>query len=96
MIVKFAVYDAQTGVNTLYDTKEEAIQHFWANVINFAKSNFHNTAYVVVEQNEDGSERWFTDDNQEIDKPANNKNVEEMLRFAEELAKQKTPVEVLP
>jgi hypothetical protein len=78
MITKYAVYEATNGENTLYDTKEEAIEAFWVNVIALAKSNYHNTAYMVVEQNEDGSETWFNDNNKEIENP---KTVAEKLKL---------------
>ena len=69
MNTKYAVYSAETGLNTLYDTKQEAVDAFWVNVVALAKSHFHNTAYMVVEQNEGGTETWFNDNNQEIERP---------------------------
>ena len=69
MNTKYAVYSAQVGESVLYDTKEQAIDAFWINVVSLAKSHFHNTSYMVVEQNEDGTETWFNDNNQEIERP---------------------------
>ena len=89
MITKYAVYNATSGENILYDSRDEAIQAFWANVVNFAKSQFHDTAYTVVEQHEDGTETWYNDQNQEIDKP---KTISEI----EEIISNPTPVETLP
>lgn len=95
MTIKFSVYNAQTGENTLYDTKEEALQAFWVNVINFAKSHFHNTAYMIVEQNDDGSETWSNDGNKIIDNPKGSQEIEEMMSCATSL-ENPTKVEVLP
>jgi hypothetical protein len=67
MKIKYAVYDAITGENTLYDSKEQALEAFWAYVVALAKSHFNNSAYTVVEQYEDGTEKWFNDNNQEIE-----------------------------
>ena len=79
MIRKYAVYSAITGENIIYDTKEEALQAFWTNVVSFAKSHFHNTAYTIVQQNEDGSETWFNDQNQEIEKPMSDQEIENLI-----------------
>jgi hypothetical protein len=81
MTIKYAVYNATNGENVLYETKEEALQAFWVNVVKFAKSHFHNSAYMVVQQNEDGSETWFNDNNQEIDKPLSADEIEQILSF---------------
>ena len=79
MTNKYAVYNANNGENTLYDTKEQALQAFWGNVVAFAKSHFNNTAYMVVRQNDDGSETWFNDNNQEIDRPLSTDEIEAVL-----------------
>jgi hypothetical protein len=79
----------------LYDTKAEALQAFWVNVVVFAKTHFHNTSYMVVEQNENGTETWFNDYNQEIDKPMTPEEIEAIINFANTL-ENSTPVETLP
>jgi hypothetical protein len=79
MTTKYAVYSAQVGENVLYDTKEQAIDAFWVNVVALAKSHFHNTSYMVVEQNEDGTETWFNDNNQEIERPLTTAEKEAIL-----------------
>ena len=94
MTFKYATYNVN-GENTLHDTKEEALQAFWSNVVAFAKSHFHNSAYMVIQQNEDGTETWFNDNNQEIDKPLTFEEIEAMINFAEEL-ENPTTVETLP
>ena len=81
MTTKYAVYSATTGENTLYDTKEQALQAFWTNVVNFAKSHYYNTAYMVVEQNPDGSATWYNDKNQEIDRPMTAAEIENILNL---------------
>ena len=86
MTIKYATYNID-GKNTIHDTKEEALRVFWSSVVLFAKSHFNNTAYMVVEQNEDGSETWYNDNNQEIDKPLTEAEIEEILNFANELEK---------
>lgn len=91
MTTKYAVYNATSGENVLYDTKDEALQAFWTNVVAFAKSHFHDTAYMVVEQNENGTETWYNDQNQEIDKPMTSSEILELIRIA-----NPTPVEILP
>ena len=93
MSIKYAVYKPTTGETILYETKEEAIETFWLNVITMAREAFHNTAYMVVEQNEDGSETWYNDNNIEIEKPMNK---EEFERWLSIIQQNKTPVEVLP
>lgn len=82
MATKYAVYDAKNGKNIIYNTKEEALQAFWVNVVGFAKSHFHNTAYTVIETDENGIETWFNDNNQEINKPMTAADIEEMISFA--------------
>lgn len=97
METKYAVYNPQTGENILYGTKEEALQQFWANVIYFAKTHFHNTAYMVVEKNNDGTERWFNDNNEEIERLVGplNDEIQNMMKYAMSL-EEATPVETLP
>ena len=80
MTTKYAVYNPMSGENIVFETKEEAILNFWNFAIQIARSHFHNTAYMVVETNEDGSETWYNDDNQEIERP---KTQEEILAIYE-------------
>jgi hypothetical protein len=93
MSIKYAVYKPTTGENILYETKEEAIESFWLDVIKMAREACHNTAYMVVEQNEDGSETWYNDNNMEIEKPVSQEEIERWLSITQQ---NKTPVEVLP
>ena len=79
MTTKYAVYDARSGENIIYNTKEEALQAFWVNVVDFAKSHFHNTAYTAIETDENGIEIWYNDNNQEIDKPMTAADIEEFV-----------------
>jgi hypothetical protein len=80
MNTKYAVYNPTTGKNIFFGTKEEAILNFWGFAINIARSHFHNTAYMVVETNEDGVETWYNDENQEIERP---KTEQELLELYE-------------
>lgn len=95
MTTKYAVYNPYSGEHTLFDTKDEALQDFWAIVISYAKSHMHNTAYMVVEQNEDGTETWFNDNNQEIERIRTPAEIAEIVANYQ-LDNVKTPVEVLP
>lgn len=89
MQLKYAVYNAQTGQNTLFDSKEEAVQEFWKYVVALAKTHFNSTAYTVVEQYPDGTEKWYNDNNQEIDNPLSYQEINNIISNS-------TPVEVLP
>lgn len=79
MNTKYAVYNPTNGENVLFDTKEEALQEFWKNVVAVAISHCHNTAYMVVEQNEDGSEIWRNDNEEVIKKPISNFQIQEYI-----------------
>jgi hypothetical protein len=79
MAIKYGVYSAVTGENTVYNTKEQALQAFWVNVVSFAKSHFHNTSYTIIDQKEDGTEVWYNDNNEEIDKPMSKEEIEAIL-----------------
>lgn len=96
MNTKYAVYNAVTGENVFYDTQEDALLAFWQNVMSFAVSHFHNTAYTVVETNDDGSETWYNDKNEEIQKPKTAKQIQFMLENMKPLDNSKTSVEILP
>jgi len=79
-MVKYSVYNPYTGENILFENKDQALQEFWKIVVAFAKSHMHNTAYSVIEQNSDGSEKWYNDNNQEIDRP---KTANEIMQLIE-------------
>jgi hypothetical protein len=96
MNTKYAVYDAKNGENIMYNTKEEALDAFWVGVISFAKKHFHNTAYMTVQYNEDGTETWFNDSNIEIDRPKTKEELAELLNLSKISEENKTSVEVLP
>jgi len=96
MELKYAIYDAKNGENIIYDTKEEAIDAFWIHVISVAKKDFHNTAYMTVQLNEDGTETWFNDSNNEIERPKTRAEIAELLNLSKISEENKTSVEVLP
>lgn len=79
MTKQYIVFDAATGKNNRYDTKEEAIEAFWKNVIKFAKSHFNNNVYLVAETMPNGAERWYNDKNQEIDRPMTPQEIEALI-----------------
>lgn len=83
MTIKYATYNALTGENVFHDTKEAALQDFWTQVVNYARSHWHNTAYTVVEQREDGSEVWYNDNNQEIESPKTAAEIEALFQYQE-------------
>ena len=82
MNTKYAVYNLINGENVLFDTKEEALQEFWKNVVAVAISHCHNTAYMVVEQNEDGSEIWRNDNEEVIRKPISSFQIQKYIESA--------------
>ena len=104
MSTKYAVYFMSNGENKLYDTKELALEAFWNQVVGVALSLCHNTAYMVVEQNENGSEVWYNDNNEEISRPKSHAEIKELIEKARIARKEAikiassdvTPVEVLP
>lgn len=96
MTTKYAIYSAETGENVFFETKEEAIEAFWNFVIFIATNHFHNTAYMVVETNEDGTETWYNDNNQEIERPKTAAEMLALYEAAREARKLKASVEVLP
>ena len=73
------VYDANTGQNITYDTQEEALEAFWKNVVKLARHNFYNTAYMVIEEKENGAKRFYNDGNQEIDRPITTEEIESLI-----------------
>lgn len=96
MTTKYAVYNPMVGESVFFETKEEAILNFWNFAIEVAKSHFHNTAYMIVEVNEDGSETWCNEDNQEIQRPKTEEEILAIYEAAKELRKLLANVEVLP
>ena len=96
MTKKYAVYDAVSGTNMLFDTKEEALQAFWAYVVEIARKTFHNNAYTIVEQNADNTETWYNDNNEEIDKAQTPAEIENAIKRARLLQYEKTRVVTLP
>jgi hypothetical protein len=97
MITKYAVYDPATGENTLVDSKEEAALLYWERMIELSKQYFHNTMWMTVEQNEDGSEVWKNENGEGIKRP---KTFEEMEALRKIVRAKKienpTTVEILP
>lgn len=68
MIKKYGVIDLENGETTIIDTKEEAIKLFVERMINFSLPYFHNTPFISIEFNDDGTETWYNESEQEIDK----------------------------
>ena len=83
MITQYAVYDVKTNRTNFYDTKEEATQAFWKNVVSFARTYYHNTAYMVVEKNDDGSQKWYNDRMTVIDAPKTKEEIEQLILEAQ-------------
>jgi hypothetical protein len=83
MITQYAVYDAKTNRTNFYDTKEEAVHAFWTNVVSFARTYYHNTAYMVVEKNDDGSQKWYNDRMTVIDAPKTQEEIEQLILEAQ-------------
>lgn len=98
---KYAVYNARTGKNEQFNTKEEALLCFWSNVIIFAKSHFHGVAYSTIDVDvETGDETWYVEDDASkiMDKPLTPEEIELVVKQAAEFVESltPTPVEVLP
>lgn len=83
-MIKYATYNPFTGENTLHDSKELALQAFWSLLINHVKRMGLETAYTTVEILEDGSEKWYNDNNQEIERPRTATEIEALLQSARE------------
>lgn len=64
--MKYGVLNPSNGETTIVASKEEALELFWSRLIEFAAPFFHNTVYVSIQENEDGTTTWFNDQNQEI------------------------------
>lgn len=82
MITQYVVYNAKTNRNEFYDTKAEATLAFWHNVVAFARSHYYNTAYMVVEKNDDGSEKWYNDKANVIDAPKTIAEIDQLIADA--------------
>lgn len=98
MTTKYAVYNPTNGESILVDTEEQATELFWGFMIQLALPYFHNTPYMLVEQNEDSSEVWKNIDTDVIEKP---KTFAEIALLVEanrkiEPLSNPTPVETLP
>jgi hypothetical protein len=97
MTTRYAVYNPLNGETTLVDTKEEAVMLFWERMIDVSAPFFHNTMWMTVEQNEDGSEVWKNENDNVITKPL---TVEEMTAIQQSHRVKKitnpTPVETMP
>ena len=61
---KYAVNDFMSGRIVTANSKEEAIQLFWQNVIKFIKLQYGNTMYFELQQN--GNEYIMTSQNADI------------------------------
>jgi hypothetical protein len=82
MKTQYAVYNARTNSNEFYDTKAEATLAFWNNVVSFARSHYYKTAYMVVETNDDGSQKWYNDKSNEIEAPKTVAEIDKMIADA--------------
>ena len=86
---RYAVFDCTTGEYTRVATQDEALQLFWSRVVEVARTHFHGTAYVTVQQNEDGTETWINDAGHEIDRPRTTEEIQALIQ-------RRPPVEILP
>lgn len=68
MVKKYGVYDSELGITIVVDTEDEAVELFWKKMIKFSYPFFHNTSYVSIDYNDDGTEIWYNDNNNVIDK----------------------------
>jgi|688.fasta_scaffold1952554_1 hypothetical protein len=63
MHITYGVYNPSTGVTHTTNTKEEALQLFTTFLIKIAKECFHNTMYITMENNDDGTITCYSDGN---------------------------------
>jgi thymidine phosphorylase len=104
MSLKYGVLDIKTGETTFVSSKEEAVEIFWKRMISFALPFFHNTPYVIIEEQTDGSSKWFNSNNEDIERILSfeemnlllEKERQERLKEYELNDLQKTKVEILP
>jgi hypothetical protein len=63
----FGVYSPTTGETIIAATKDEAIAIFTKLALDFVRPYFHNTMYLTINTNDDGSVSYFNDGN-EVDR----------------------------
>lgn len=63
MHITYGVYHPRTGAIHIVDTKEEALQLFTTFMIEFSREYFHNTMYLTIENNDDGTVTYLNDGN---------------------------------
>jgi hypothetical protein len=84
MNTQYGVYHPTTGETIVVNTKEEAINVFYKSMIEFSKPFFHNTMYVTIQTNEDGSISYFNDGN-EVDQVLSSEELESLFNQSAEI-----------
>ncbi len=82
MQTKYGVFNIELGGYVFYETKEQALSAFWCNVIATVKSHYHNTAYSTVIVNDDGTETWYNDSGEAIEKIQTAEEIKNLLEYA--------------
>lgn len=66
MKTQYAVYNPSTGENVKYETIDEALDSVLILSLELFKSYSHNTLFTFVDIEEDGTEKWYNQENQDI------------------------------
>ena len=88
MKIKYGVLNPLTGETDRFDSKAEAMQVFWKRMYEIAIEHFHSTAYVIINENDDGSELWYNDQSEPIARILSNAEIE--ANITELLASRKS------
>lgn len=89
MIKKYGVILPSSGETTIVSTKEEAINLFWERMVEFSFPYFHNTFYVSIDYNDDGTETWYNESEDEIDKILSIQERDELIKLSAQKIKTK-------
>lgn len=87
---KFGVYHPQTGETIIVSSKEEAINLFYKFMIDFSREFFHNTMYLTIVENDDGTVTHYNDGN-EVDRILSPAELEALWKEAEDMQAQYLP-----
>lgn len=105
MQIKYAIFNAETGLHEYFDTEDAAREAFWESLVYYAIKYNQSMTYATVIVNDDGSEVWKNEQGQELNRPTNHQDRMEAIRKARlKIAQQNamidpkklTQVQVLP
>lgn len=79
MTIKYSVHNPITGIPSLHDTREQALEEFWRVIISYMYAHMGNTAYTKIEILENGTELHFNDREENIDQMLSLAEIENMI-----------------